>query len=221
MTPLASIPRPRPCGKQGPSPPSGPAGAARLMLYGCLLLCHLWTPPICQGGSPSKAEHDQEKAAYLHHFLQFVTWPNVHRPAGHGTTMVIGLVGDSPVQRKLEALAAALSRKEGIRPRIVTFGRYADGMDLSACHILFIGAAEQQNFGRIIAGLKQAPVLTVADSDGFLTAGGMITMLPHQGRIRYHINRKAASRAGLRLSAQLLQAAIDVQDTTHTTERRK
>jgi hypothetical protein len=94
--------------------------------------------------------------------------------------------------------------------RIIHYGDYQEDMDLSSCHLLFISASEKSNFRKIIAGLRDASVLTVADSENFLSSGGMINLVQTGGKIRWMINRTAADRAGLRFSSQLLSIAVKV-----------
>ncbi len=187
----------------------------RLVRCGIILVSLLlWAPPFLQishGFSP-RVEQEQLKAVYLYNFLQFVTWPNNAKRPDPALTMVIGVVGDSPMNQALEDLTNNLPKTNKTTIRIMHFGNYVDGMDLSACNVLFISPSEKPALEKIIAGLRSAPVLTVGDTDTFLSAGVMITMLEQQDRIRYHVNRKAAVAAGLRLSSQLLKTAISVQD---------
>ena len=184
----------------------------RLLLLATLLLGLPAWPPPCHGAPPPRVEHAQLKAVFLYNFLHFVTWPIDPQGADKAAAMVIGVVGDSPVLQALEELAATITEKNKRSLRIVALGSYRPGLDLGACHILFVSASEEVHLAEIIADLNKRPVLTVGDTDPFLAAGGMITMLEQQSRIRYHINRKVASEAGLRLSSQLLKTAIDVQD---------
>lgn len=180
---------------------------------GLLISLLLWALPL-QGvsrgnDSPSVAE-EQMKAVYLYNFLQFVTWPLDHASGDTPSTKVIGLLGDSNISKTLAELGANLAQKKQGSIQIKFFGNYAEGLDLSTCHLLFVGASERQNFTRIITSLKHAPVLTVSDVHSFQATGGMITLQKEQNRIRYHINQKEATAAGLRLSSQLLKTAIEV-----------
>ena len=175
----------------------------------------LGVPPwqqVCLGGASPRVEHDQLKAVFLYNFLHFVTWPADYKVPGQASAMVIGVVGDSPVRQALTELSAELSQMDKGSLRVVDFGSYQEAMDLSACHVLFVSNSERAHMEKIIASLGHVPVLTVADTEAFLAAGGMITLLEQQNRIRYHINRKAATGVDLRLSSQLLKTAIKVQD---------
>ena len=51
------------------------------------------------------------------------------------------------------------------------------------------------------------PVLTVADSEGWLDQGVMINLSRRQARLAFDINLGAARQAGLRISSKLLRLA--------------
>ena len=155
---------------------------------------------------------EQLKAVYLYNFLQFVTWPKDLAPTGQSSPKVIGLLGNTTINKHLEELGANLAKRNQTTLQIKAYGDYVDGMDLSACHILFISASERRNFEKIMASLKHAPVLTVGDTNAFLSAGGMILLHEEQNRLRYQINQTATTAAGLHLSSQLLKTAIIVTD---------
>ncbi|MBA4373303.1 MAG: hypothetical protein C0402_10650 [Thermodesulfovibrio sp.] len=158
---------------------------------------------------PSVREYEL-KAVYLYNFLQFVQWPESRRTVSKDGAMVIGIVGESPFGEALADLQADV-RRSGMKPvRIIQYGPYQDHMDFGECHLLFVSQTEKGNFRRIIARLKDSPVLTVADTENFISAGGMINLVQSGGKIRWTINRAASDRAGLRLSAQLLTIAVRI-----------
>ena len=154
----------------------------------------------------------QLKAVYLYNFLHFVKWPkNAGAPDGAGPN-IIGVVGKSPFGDTLAEIKASLpgAKQKGIA--IISFGPYRQGMDLSRCHLLFVSASEQKNFSSIVNDLKGKSVLTVADHDKFLAAGGMINLINYKGKVRWEINREPVQQAGLRLSAKLLAIAVTIVD---------
>jgi hypothetical protein len=57
----------------------------------------------------------------------------------------------------------------------------------------------------ILAGLKDASVLTVGETEGFAARGGIINFYIEGNRVRFEINPDAAHRSGLKISSQLLQ----------------
>jgi len=60
---------------------------------------------------------------------------------------------------------------------------------------------------QVIAGLRDLPVLTVSDLEGFGDLGGMVRFYFDRGRLRFSVNVKAAKPARLEFSAKLLSLA--------------
>jgi hypothetical protein len=48
----------------------------------------------------------------------------------------------------------------------------------------------------------------VAETDGFVAAGGMVNFVPEANKIRFQINDEAAKSARLKISSKLLSLAI-------------
>ncbi len=182
-----------------------------ITLFFCLFT-FCWAVPLqrVSYAQPQAVQEYELKAVYLYNFLQFVQWPQPKRMISKDGAMVIGVVGESPFGDALEELQADV-RKSGMKPvKIIQYGSYQENMDLGSCHLLFMSASEKSNFRKIIAGLRDAPVLTVAESENFLSSGGMVSLVQGGGKVRWMINRTAADRAGLRFSSQLLSIALKV-----------
>lgn len=154
------------------------------------------------------------KAVYLYNFLQFVQWPAEKRDPAKDGSMVIGIIGESPFGETLNDLRREIRQRNMTPIKIVYYGTYEDvvreSRDISTCHLLYLCPSERDRFNRIIAELNNAPVLTVADTEHFLSAGGMITLVQSNGKMRWIVNRTAVDRSGLRFSAQLLSMAVKV-----------
>jgi len=149
------------------------------------------------------------KAIYLYNFLQFVQWPREKCPLPDGRAQEIGILGDSAFEPILLELQERLKAKNQ-QLQLTFYGPYRQGMDLSACCLLFISSSELKNLPGILDTLDDKPVLTVADSDAFVAQGVMITLISRQNKVRWAINREPVKRAGLRLSAKLLDIAVEV-----------
>ena len=60
--------------------------------------------------------------------------------------------------------------------------------------------------------MQKTTVLTVSDIDRFARRGGVIGLVLEGDRIRFEVNLKAAERAQLRLSSDLLKLASIVRE---------
>jgi hypothetical protein len=151
----------------------------------------------------SPPSEQEVKAAFLYHFAQLVTWPE---PADASTgPVVVAVVGRDPFGARLEATIGA----ERVRGRPIRIERVARPEDLATPpHIAYIGVERAAEADRLLAGFRGAPVLTVGAAAGFAERGGMVEFrITRDSRVAFDINLRAAERAGLKLSSQLLKIA--------------
>ena len=144
----------------------------------------------------------QVKAVFLFNFAQFVEWPPAAF-ASANSPIVIGVLGENPFGAYLDETV----RDEKVNNRPLEVQHYRHVEEIKTCHILFISASETDKYEQILARLQERSILTVGETDGFATRGGMIRFLTEQNRIRLRVNVGAAKAAGLTISSQLLRAA--------------
>jgi len=147
----------------------------------------------------------QIKAAYLYHLIKYVRWPGTSRLASQETEtepFVVTIVGRNPFGGALQRIAA--SRR--IRGRAIRLAFVENPTEIPDCHIVFVPANTSETFRRsVLRETTGRPILVVGESAGFAEAGGMINFYVEENRVRFEINVGAASRAGLSISAKLLQ----------------
>jgi len=153
------------------------------------------------GQSPQAPEY-QVKAVFLFNFAQFVDWPADAFPESD-TPLVIGVLGDDPFGSVLDQTV----RGEHVGGRPFQVRRYQRVDEIKTCHILFVGRSEESRPEGLLAALKNRPILTVSDADGFAERGGMIRFVTDRKRIRLQINLAAAEAARLTISSKLLRVA--------------
>src|SRR5450759_5242884 len=81
------------------------------------------------------------------------------------------------------------------------------------CNILFISESEKKRLPTLLAALRGSNVLTVADMDNFIGAGGMVQFVVDDARVRVAIDVGATGRARLKVSSKLLALARTVTET--------
>ena len=153
-------------------------------------------------GQTVQAPEYQVKAVFLFNFAQFVDWPPAAFP-DPATPLVIGILGNDPFEGFLEQTI----RGEQVRGRGFQVQRYHSLDEIKTCHILFISRPEGNRPEAILAGLRNWPILTVSDADGFAERGGMIRFVTDRNHIRLQINLDAAQAASLTISSKLLRVA--------------
>ncbi len=146
------------------------------------------------------------KAGYLYNFSKFVDWP-VYKKSEKNQTLNICLLGDDhfgsildPIQKK---------KSKGRRIRLFRFKQMQS--EVRQCQILFIADNEPEQAEQIISGLNGISLLTVGDTQRFAASGGMVGFVIINGKVRLQINRAAVEKAGLNISAKLLEVAQIVE----------
>jgi YfiR/HmsC-like len=181
-----------------------PLALAPILIFCAALAVTLLQIPIAAlAQSPASEYH--VKAAFLFHFAQLVEWPP--GSLGNDTNPVtVCTTGDDPFHGDLEATLAGQSL--GTRPFRVRHLKPAE--DFQACQVLFVGKRDATRLGRLLLDLKDGPILTIGESDGFVQQGGMIGFLLVDNKVRFEINLQAAERANLKISSRLLLLAKSV-----------
>ncbi len=190
---------------------SNPRWHARGWRFACLaallLAAHFPIVDRAAGADQSPTEF-QVKAAYLFNFLKFVEWPDDPASDPHGK-WVIGFVGDSPIADELARLADG----KNVLGRDLLVKKFQDADNPRGCNVLFISESEKKRLPSILTVLQGSSVLTVADMDNFIGAGGMIQFVVEDARVRVAIDVGATSHARLKVSSKLLSLARVVTGT--------
>jgi len=154
---------------------------------------------------PAPAEENAVKAAFVYNFAKFTDWPDeLWTKAGKLRLCVAG-TGDGFAQA-----VAALGSKPPVRGKEVEVLTISRAEDAPSCHILVV--AGRDGMAQWARGVRNAPVLTVGDGEGFAASGGVIGLFAEGEKLRFEVNQDAAQRAGLKLSSQLLKLARLVKD---------
>jgi hypothetical protein len=160
-------------------------------------------PAVSQAENPAPGEYDV-KAAFLYNFAKFVEWP-----AESFTTdrmpLTICVLGDNPFGKGFDSI-----RSKTINNRAIAIREIDDVEAAGACHLLFISMSEQPHVDAVLGSLGKRSVLTVSDMNMFTQAGGMISFVTAENKIRFEINNRATKRAGVKISSQLLKLARTV-----------
>lgn len=142
------------------------------------------------------------KAAIVYKIAKFVSWPQ-SGAVKDGNVLSICLAANDPITPSIEALSGEQIHGRDIVVRRLTSAEAA----IDDCEIVYLSRPTAEKHGALLDRLAEAPVLTIGDSGSFTKSGGIIALEIRQSRIRFAINVRASQRAGLDISAQLLQLA--------------
>jgi len=175
---------------------------------------------------PSTREY-QLKAAFLYNFVMFIDNERF-RQLEEGTPeddsdpnqfILIGVLGKDPFGNAFHPLENQEIRNRRVRiHRFKGFDELVDAEGrlprshpqlerIEQCHVLFICASEKEHLAAILKPIGKQSLLTVADTPGFLEAGGIIDFVIEDKKVRFEVNTAAARRARLEIRSKLLRLA--------------
>ena len=171
-------------------------GAAAVCAAASLLVCARAT---------AQTPENEVRAAFLYNFTKFVEWPQVPAHVGEPFRMCIASEDDFAL------VVEAIVKGESVGGRPIAVETPATSEAARACQVLFVSHGERERGARMLAAVRDLPVLTVGDSPRFLQSGGAIQFVLENRRVRFDINLPAIDRAGLRVSSDLLRVARTIQ----------
>jgi len=141
------------------------------------------------------------KAAAIYRFVPFAEWPADVLPPSAPLTICV--VGDPAMRDALERTIK--TAKSPRRQIVVAFG--TPDKPPAPCHVLYVSGVSQSQTSRLVAGVRDLPVLTMSDLEGFNRLGGITEFFFEAGQIRFSIRLDAVTQSHLQLSSQLLKLA--------------
>lgn len=179
---------------------------------GVLLAAVIWVamcaalPALAQD---STTRQYKNKATFLAAFPSFVEWPESAFPSTEAP-FVICVRGDFSFGTSLAELARGKSPHG--RPMEVRWVH--TDQELRSCQIAFISRSELKRYAKVLQALEGAWVLTVGETDDFLTAGGAISFSSGPEALQFEVNLTATEAAHLKISSRLLALARRVMSRT-------
>jgi len=146
------------------------------------------------------AEESAVEAAFLYNFAVFTEWPDI--PADEFRICVLGS----------ESVLAALEtvKKKKLKERTISITNISSASQVQSCQVLFVGRSEHASITSLARQIFNAPVLVVAEENGYDPKDVIIALVKLQGRIAFKINRTAAQEKSLTVSSKLLKLALRV-----------
>lgn len=144
------------------------------------------------------ASEDVVKAAVIFKLTRFVEWP-ARSFDGKDNALRICALGDSPVADALQVVAGRVAQG-----RPIEYAKLSTVSTDDNCHLVFAG---DDRSSRLLRDTVIDSLLTVSDTDGFAKNGGIIELTRRGARLGFRIHVGNARRAGLVISAPLLELA--------------
>jgi len=151
---------------------------------------------------PPALNEYQVKAVFLLNFAKFVEWP---QQAFHDAMdpVTICVLGNNPFGSLLDETVQGQSISgHPVRTRVISDSRQA-----GQCQVVFITGAERRRIRACLDDLKGSSILTVGESEDFLSLGGIANFTLSDQRVHFEIAAETAVQRKLQISSKLLSLA--------------
>jgi len=177
-------------------------------------------PAVVLAAEPSKpAAEYTVKAAFVYKFMLFTEWPQTKLP-DKDQPFILSIIGEDPFGDAFKPLQNELVQGHKVDIQHVRGIHGLDESDkatrnkicqaLISSHMVFICPSEQKHIAEILKMIEGHSILVVADTPGFIEAGGMIGLCVENAKVRFDVNKIAITKADLKVSSQLLRLARNV-----------
>lgn len=140
------------------------------------------------------------KAALVFNLTKFVAWPDTAK----GPAFRIGILGPDPFGTALEEIVQG----EQVDGRAIVIKRSSNAASLADCQLVYVSPNWRQSPANALGALRGRGILTVGESEGFLSGGGMVRLVrTPERKVRLQIHLDNVRAESLRMSAQLLRVA--------------
>ena len=161
-----------------------------------LVLRGLW------GGS-AKAQETNYKAytLFIYNFMKYIEWPEAQSKGD----FVIGVLGDSPISKELQALVA--SKK--LKGRNIVLKKCNTPEDALSCHLIYVSDSKSSTVKTLKEQTKDKPVLIVGEREGLAKKGaGLSFVTLEDDELKFDINKKEIEQHQLKIASSLVNLGI-------------
>lgn len=148
------------------------------------------------------AEKSVAKAAFIEKLIRYIEWP-IDDNGEENTNFNLCISGDDDLEGALDQLASITQVKD--KPLAIHYLSHRDNIKI--CKALYISSSTENRVTDLLEKIKNLPILTIADTEGYASKGVMINFFIDAGRLRFEINPRAVKKAGIKVSARVLKLA--------------
>ena len=128
--------------------------------------------------------------------MKYVEWPNANGD------FVIGVIGESPIQKELEEL----SKNKKAKGRKIVVLNITKPNDVFLCNMIYLPSSKSAQLKSISEKLKGKPVLIVAEREGLAKKGAAISfVIDDDDALKFDINKSVIDSQSLKIASLLVK----------------
>ncbi len=143
------------------------------------------------------------KASYLYNFAKLIDWPSDYKTGN----FVISVMGGGNLHQEL----VKRYNSKQIGSQQIEIRKLSPTLNISKCHLLYVGQDCIDLLPQIAAKLKNVPTFIITDNEGALEDGSALNFEFVNGQWRYVLKLKNATDKNLFIGSTLKSLAIKVE----------
>jgi len=145
------------------------------------------------------------KAAFVLNFVRLVKWDSVSGDTDNSELSICALGNNDFTSAVRRAVAGKLVGTRSIAVRL------NPNPDASHCQVFIVDVSQYPIARQALSGIRNAGVLTIGNGPGLIQMGGMFELIVEDHKIQFDVGLEAVRRAGLEVSARLLQLSRNLR----------
>lgn len=133
--------------------------------------------------------------------MKYVEWPEAQSKGD----FVLAVLGDSPINKELQTLAA--SKK--LKGRNIVIKKCNTPEETAGSHLVFVSSAKSNTVKALKELTKDKPILIVGEREGLAKKGaGLSFVTLEDDELKFDINKKEIEQHQLKIASSLLSLGI-------------
>lgn len=143
------------------------------------------------------------KASYLYNFSKYVDWPVEHKSGN----FIISVMGGGNLHSEL----VKRYNDKQIGSQQIEIRKLSKTLNISKCHVLFIGNEYADILPEISETLKNRPTLIISDHEGALDMGAAVNFVVVEKHQKFELDEENATGRNLFVGSTIKSLALRVQ----------
>jgi hypothetical protein len=143
------------------------------------------------------------KASYLYNFSKLIDWPAPYKTGN----FIISIMGGGNLHQEL----VKRYNDKQIGSQQVEIRKLSKTLNISTCHVLFIGSEYTDILPEITKALQGQPTLIIADHEGALDMGAVLNFLIEDKNLKFELSLENANNRELFVGSTIKSLARKVR----------
>jgi hypothetical protein len=168
-----------------------------------LLLAALLLRGLYSGNCRAQETDYKAYTLFIYNFMKYVEWPEAQSKGD----FVLCVLGDSPINKELQSLAAT----KKLKGRNIVVKKCSTPEETVGSNLVYISASKSSAMKTLKDLTKDKPILLVGEREGLAKKGaGMSFVTMEDDELKFDINKKEIEQHQLKVASSLINLGIVV-----------